>query len=636
MTAWCILFLGFQACASATELVQEMPKPGRESDEAFLDDFQRRCFQYFLEQAEPSTGLVADRAMADGSGKFDIASIAATGFGLAALCIGDERGWIESDQAYQRVLTTLRFIWEKLPNEHGFYYHFVDNKTGERVWNCELSSIDTGLLLAGVLTAGQYYKGTEVEELATKIYDRVDWPWMRGGGKTLTMGWTPENGFLNATWDGYSEHTIIYLMGLGSNTHPLPPEAWKIWKREPVIAYDELTFLACPPLFTHQFSHAFVDYRGKRDDFANYYRNSVLATRAHRRMCIKLAKRFPHYSEDLWGITASDYAGGYTAWGGPPATENIDGTVVPCAAAGSVPFLPDEAIHTLRYMKETYGDRVWKRYGFVDAFNPQTGYTADQVIGIDVGISLLMIENYRSGFVWKYFMANPEVQRAMDLAGFRPEGEVKNENSSVYGLESIPSERLGADWNKGDRTARVRPMSNGWERADWHAMTAENSREKGQPRKDNEVSARFAFAWNKQSLYVVVRVVDGQVVNTSNPDRLYKQDCVELYINPQNDGMVWGSDKDFQFGFAVTDKVWEWFGARQDQIEQTVKQTDDGYEVRAAIPWRVLGVTPTVGLKMQASVAVKSVSAQGNSSIKLNWRFKEMSERIRLGELVLE
>ncbi len=633
----CILFfLGFQACASAPEPVQDTAKPGHEVDDAFLGELQRRCFLFFLEQAEPSTGLVADRAPADGSEKFNVASIASTGYGLAALCIADERGWIEHDQAYQRVLTTLRFIWEKMPHEHGFYYHFVDNKTGERAWNCELSSIDTGLLLAGVLTARQYYKGSEVEELATKIYERVDWPWMLGKGRTLTMGWSPESGFLNATWDGYSEHTMIYLMGLGSGTHPLPPQAWKTWKREPVITYDGLTFMACPPLFTHQFSHAFIDYRGKRDDVANYYRNSVLATRAHRQMCIKLAKRFPHFGEDLWGITASDYAGGYTAWGGPPATGNIDGTVVPCAAAGSVPFLPDECIRTLRYMKETYGERVWKRYGFVDAFNPQTGYTADHVIGIDVGVSLMMIENHRSGLVWKHFMANPEVQRAMGLAGFRPEPEVEDPDSSVYGLESIPSELLSASWNKGNRTARVRPVSYGWEQADWHAVTAEDCLEKGQPRKDNQVSARFALAWDKQALYVVIHVVDGQVVNVSDAESLHEQDCVELYLDPQDDGLVWGSDDDFQFGFSITDKAWEWFGNRHGEITQTVKQTDSGYEVRAAIPWRVLGVTPEAGLKMQSSIAVTSVNARGDSSVKLNWRFKEQAGRIRLGDLMLE
>ncbi len=436
-----LLFVGMLACASTPEQAEDVKSTEVQAgDEAFLEALQKRCFLFLYEQADPNTGLVADRAPADGSEKFDVASIASTGYALAGLCIADERGWISHEQAYGRVLTTLRFLWEDMPHEHGFFYHFVDMKTGARSWNCELSSIDTGLLLAGVLTARQYYRGTEVEALATKIYERVDWAWMRGPGQTLTMGWKPESGFLHATWDGYSEHTMIYLMGLGSGTHPLPAEAWRVWKRTPVITYEGMTFLACPPLFTHQFSQAFVDYRGLRDDVASYYRNSVLATKAHRAMCIKLGEKFPHYSEDLWGITASDYAGGYTAWGGPPMTDNIDGTVVPCAAAGSIPFMPEACIRTLRHMKNTYGDRVWKKYGFVDAFNPQTGYTAEHVIGIDVGITLVMIENYRSGLVWKHFMANPELHIAMKRAGFRPEGEVEDPDSSVFGLDSTTIE----------------------------------------------------------------------------------------------------------------------------------------------------------------------------------------------------
>lgn len=639
----------FASCAAEPAAVEKAYKPSQ-SDEAFLADFQERCFRYFWEQASPKTGLVADRAPADGGEKFDVASTAATGFGLTAVCIADERGWVSHEQAYQRVLTTLRFILNDLPNEHGFYYHFVNRDTGERAWNCELSSIDTGLLLGGVMTARQYYKGTEVERLATAIYERVDWPWMCNGGRTLTMGWSPEKGFLNATWDGYSELTILYVLGIGSAKHPMPADAWRIWKREPVITYDGMTFLACPPLFTHQFSHAFVDYRGKRDDVANYFRNSVLATQAHREMCIKLGKRFPQYSADVWGITASDYAGGYTAWGGPPATSNIDGTVVPCAAAGSVPFLPEACIHTLRYMKQHYGKKIWKRYGFVDAFNPQTGYVARDVIGIDVGISLMMIENYRSGFVWRQFMANPEVRHAMDLAGFRPETDVTDPNSSVYGLESIPSEMLAASWNKQSRTARVKPVSFGWEQADWHALTAADCLEKGQPRKDNQVSALFAFAWDQSALYVVVRVTDNDVVNTREPEQLHEQDCVELYLDPQDDGLVWGSPADFQFGFAPTDKVWEWFGGRQGEIEQTVRLNStapgadastgesaaQGYEVRATIPWKLLGVDPKPGLKLQASVALHSVNTPGDSSMKLNWLFKERAGRINLGELVLE
>lgn len=216
------------------------------------------------------------------------------------------------------------------------------------------------------------------------------------------------------------------------------------------------------------------------------------------------------------------------------------------------------------------------------------------------------------------------------------ETEVEDENSSVYGLESIPSEMLSASWNKGSRTARVRPLVFGWEQADWHAVTTEESLEKGQPRKDNQVSARFAFAWDKQALHVMVPVVDGEVVNTLDADRLHEQDCVEMYIDPQDDGLAWGSEKDFRFGFAVTDKAWEWFGGRHEEVVQTVVQTESGYEVRATIPWSVLGVTPSRGLKMQSSVAVQSVNKRGDSSVKLNWRFKQQAGRIQLGELVLE
>ena len=633
-----MLFVSVAAFSSCTAqpATDEAAYRLSQTDEAFLEDLQKRCFQYFWEQAPPETGLVADRAPADGSEKFDVASIAATGFGLTAICIADERGWVEHDEAYQRVLTTLRFLWEKTTNEHGFYYHFVNHTTGKRVWGCELSSIDTGLLLGGVMVARQYYKGTEVEQLATKIYERVDWPWMRGEGRTLTMGWTPEHGFLNATWDGYSEHTIIYLLGLGSPTHPLPPDVWRIWKRRPVIDYDEFTFMACPPLFTHQFSHAYVDYRAKRDDVANYYRNSVIATKAHRRMCIRLGERFPQYSEDVWGITASDYAGGYTAWGGPPATANIDGTVVPCAAAGSLPFLPKACIHTLRYMKQHYGDKIWKHYGFADAFNPQTGYVARDVIGIDVGISLVMIENYRSGFVWKYFMANPEMQKAMDLAGFRPDTDADNTVSSVYSLPSMPVEMLTASWNKGNMTARALPVAHGWEQADWHALKSDDSLEEGQPTEANRVKARFAFAWDADALHVVVKVTDAQVINDLVADRLSEQDCVELYIDPQDDGLVWGDANDLQFGFAVNDKAWEWFGRRQTQIEQTVKPTDEGYEVIASIPWSLIGVEPVKGKTLGVTVAVKSVNRELDDMMKLNWQFKEKDGRIKLGELVLE
>lgn len=380
------------------------------ADEVFLEELERRCFRFFWEQANPANGLIADRARADGSEPGQVCSIASVGFGLTGLCIADARGWIPRAAAYRRVLTTLRHFWEKQEHVHGFYYHFLDMKTGARVWDCELSSIDTALLMAGVLTARQYYRGTEVERLATRLYERVDWDWMRNGGDTLTMGWTPEYGFLQVRWDGYSEHMLLYLLALGSRTKPLPSDTWMKWKREPVITYGGRTYLQCPPLFTHQYSQAWVDFRHRRDAVADYWHNSVLATLSHRDFCYDIG-----YATNLWGITASDSPTGYRAWGGPPKTPDVDGTVVPCAAGGSLPFAPAECLAALRAMQPY----TWTRYGYADAFHPKTGWVNPDVIGIDVGITLLMAENYRTGFVWHYFMRNPEIRRAMSLAGFR-------------------------------------------------------------------------------------------------------------------------------------------------------------------------------------------------------------------------
>ncbi|MEO0515508.1 MAG: glucoamylase family protein [Planctomycetota bacterium] len=405
-------------------------RPTFMDDRAFLDEWQRRCFKFFWEQTNPATGMTADRAPADGSklvyaGEEPAGSIASVGFGLSSIAIAEERGWVESAAAEERVETTLRFLLDKAEHKEGFFYHFIDMTTGQRIWNCEVSSVDTALLLAGVLTVRQYYADHEtIPELATAIYDRVNWPWMMSDGKTLSMGWTPEEGFITWRWDHFSEHLVLQMLGLGSNTHPLPEHTWHNWKRGPVYtnANTGERFMSFPPLFVHQFSHAWVDFRGKRDDYADYWTNSVFATRAHRDMfsSAELTERFPHYSNMLWGVTSSDSANGYTAWGGPDPSPHLDGTIVPCAAAGSIPFKPDECIAAVRHMYDVYGDKLWKTYGLADAFNPATGWVANDVIGIDVGITMLMIENERSGFVWRQFMANPEINRAMLTAGFRP------------------------------------------------------------------------------------------------------------------------------------------------------------------------------------------------------------------------
>ncbi len=397
------------------------PQAFSAADIALLDDLERAICLYFWEQASPKTGLAKDRARATGHDTRKLASISSTGFGLTSLCIAHSRGYLPRDDIRKRVLTTLRFLWDGMPGKNGFFYHWVDMDTGQRMLNSEVSSIDSSIAFCGVLTCRQYFDDPEIRKLAEQIYRRVNWPWMLDGGSTLSMGWKPEHGFLKARWNTYSELMMIYLLGLGSPAYPLPADTWGAWKR-PIFHYYGLSYIGSrAPLFINQYSQAWFDFRHRRDRYANYFQNSVLATRAHKRFCLSLHKRYSDYTKDLWGISASDSAHGYVVWGGPPAMGPIDGTVVPCAAGGSLPFLPEETILVLRTMRERFGEHAWKRYGFVDAFNPLTGWFDTDVIGIDLGITVLMAENARTGFVWKTFMKNPEAREGMKRAGFHPE-----------------------------------------------------------------------------------------------------------------------------------------------------------------------------------------------------------------------
>jgi len=396
-------------------------------DEQFLDDLSLRSFRYFIEQADPGSGLVLDRVRSDGSRvtgvSRNVASIAATGFGLTALSLGAERGWIPRREAAERARAALAFFADDARHEHGWFYHFLDASNGTRVWNCEIGSIDHALLLAGVLTARQAFPEPAIERAARLIWERVDFAWMRNGDPLLlTHGWKPETGFLRYRWDRYSECLLLYLLGLASPTHPLPPQSWYAWDR-PRIDHSGYSYIRGGSLFTHQFPQAWADLRGRRDrppSGVDYFQNSAAATRAHRAFCQDLAGRFPKsYSEHVWGISSSDSAKGYMGWGGPPAEPALDGTVVPYAAAGSLMFTPDISIPALRTMRDRFGDRIYGRYGFCDAFNPTTGWVDSDVLGIDLGITLLSAANLRDGAVWRLFMANPEIGRAQALAGFQ-------------------------------------------------------------------------------------------------------------------------------------------------------------------------------------------------------------------------
>jgi hypothetical protein len=391
-------------------------------DEAFLDDLERQGCLFFWEQASPVTGQILDRARNDLAGARDprrMASIAATGFGLTALCIADRRGYLPHAQIVERIKTTLEWHLNKFPEVHGFFYHFSDIETGERVKGVELSSIDTSLLLCGILTARAHFEDKRIQSLAQQIYERVDWPWMLNGGKTFSMGWHPDTGFIESRWERFCELMALYLLAFGSPTHPIAPEYWNNFTR-PVIHYKGFEYIGGDdPIFTHQYSQAWYDFRGKRDAYSDYFQNSVTATRAHKTFCLAHPE---WYTEDYWGVSASDSEGGYTAWGGPPAQGPLDGTVVPNATAGSLPFLPAECLHVLRALRSKWGRQAWGRYGFVDAFHPAANWYDPDVLGIDQGISVLMAENLRSGLVWNTFMRNRESVTAMRRAGFHGEG----------------------------------------------------------------------------------------------------------------------------------------------------------------------------------------------------------------------
>jgi hypothetical protein len=405
------------------------PAVSAQTRETFLDDLQQRSFRYFWEQADPQTGLVPDRARVDGSAlpssHRDIASSAATGFGLTALCIAADRNWIDKAQARERTRNTLRFFDARAFNQRGWFYHWLDAKTGERRWNSEVSSIDTALLLAGILTVRQCFReDQEIVRLAGRIYQRVDFRWMLNGHpRLLSHGWKPESGFLRPRWDTYSEDTILYLLAIGSPTYPISPASWQaLWRDR--YRYEGQSYFTTigVPLFMHQYSHAWIDYRNRREitgDRIDYFQNSVAATLAHRAFCINLRHDFPDFGPDVWGITASDSAKGYLAWGGPPRDAQIDGTLVPSAAGGSLMFTPELATRALHTMHEKYGAKIYGKYGFVDAFNPKTGWIDTDVIGINVGIILLSAENMRTGKVWRWFMQNQEMPHALDQVGLR-------------------------------------------------------------------------------------------------------------------------------------------------------------------------------------------------------------------------
>jgi hypothetical protein len=389
------------------------------------DEVQRRAFRFFEEKTDPVTGLTQDRARNDGLGEFPIASIASTGYALAALPIAVERGWLDRAAAEDRARRTLKFLRDEAPRERGFFYHFSDMRTGARAWKSELSSLDSTLLFCGALTAGQYFGG-EIEQLANTVYERADWPWMltNGGANpaklSISHGWTPERGFLTYDYGAYSEAMLVYLLGMGAEKHTLPSTVWKNMRRE-IMKYGGTEAIAGGPIFIHQMPHNFFSLRNRRDSCGfDYWVSSTNATLISRSFCMDRMKDRRSYGPDFWSLNASDGPSGYRAYG---ALELEDGTISPTGAIASIIFTPELSLAAAEAMHREFGSRLWGRYGFGNAYNVDRDWYGAQVIGIDLGMAMLAIENSRTGLIWRLLESHPAAQRAFQAAGLETTSE---------------------------------------------------------------------------------------------------------------------------------------------------------------------------------------------------------------------
>jgi hypothetical protein len=419
------------------------------SDESLLDELQRAAFGYFLDTVNPVNGLIADNSRANSP-----VSIAVVGFALSCYGVAVDRGWLPRADAVERSLSVLRFFCDSdqsgdptATGYRGFYYHFLDYHTGKRLWRSELSMIDTALLIAGAITAGAYFDAhtaseNELRELVSVLYRRIDWRWAQDGGTTLRQGWKPECGFLHYGWEGYNEAIILYVLALGSPTHPLKADCYHAWTAtyqwENLYGYD---FLYGGPLFVHQYSHAWIDFRGIRDRFmrekrCDYFENSRRATIIQCEYAKRNPNEFAGYDELSWGLSACDgpcdeppgvtfktqRLFGYAARGVPYGPD--DGTLAGWAPLASLPFAPDFVLGAVRSMLLRYPEmRPNSRYA--SSFNPSLACNGGRAwvsagnFGLDQGIVVMMIENYRTGLIWRLMRGCRAVRVGLRRAGFR-------------------------------------------------------------------------------------------------------------------------------------------------------------------------------------------------------------------------
>ena len=468
------MIMALAGCQKAVETNVEAPVAPASAGKAtatkpelppLFNDIEHRTFRFFWDTTNPDNGLTPDRHPSR-----PFSSIAAVGFALTAYPIGIENQWISREQAVERTLVTMKFFRD-LPQGpqalgmggyKGFYYHFLDMETGHRnKVGVELSSVDTGLLMMGMLFAQSYYdrdepREKEIRDIAEALYQRMDWNWLQQNKPLISMGWSPEGGILEHDWMGYNEAMLVYILALGSDAHPVEPDAWQAWTRTYGDGWGKFQgqeYLAFGPMFGHQYSHVWIDFRGIQDDFMrgkgmDYFENSRRATLAHRQYAINNPMKWKDYGENVWGLTASDgplqtvqeFAGekrefrDYSARGAGLLVNFDDGTIAPTAAIGSLPFAPEIVIPATQEMHARFGHYLYSEFGFLDSFNrsfnfdleshtgrviPGEGWVANDYLGIDQGPILTMIANYRNDFVWEVMKKNPHIRKGLQRAGFQ-------------------------------------------------------------------------------------------------------------------------------------------------------------------------------------------------------------------------
>jgi hypothetical protein len=416
---------------------------------AMLDTIQHKTFLYFMNELDHDKGIVKDRAA-----KWAPASIAATGFGIPSFAIGVEHNWITRKQASKITLKILQFFANSVQSTDtnatgykGFYYHFLRLKSGTREWKCELSSIDTGILMMGILFARNYYNldnatENEIRTLSATLLGRMDWSFFKMSPTAkhpncISMAWTPENGLLNHGWSGYNEGLFLYILAAGTGMKDVN-ESYNSWLStyEWNTPYPGLSHVAFPPLFGHQFSHAFIDFRSLGDKYMkdkgiDYFENSRRATLVQRQYAIENPKGWVGYDSLCWGITACDGPGGSYNFGdkkfegyagrgtsGKGYTIAEDGTIAPYGPLSSLPFAPEVVFPTIKSMNSKYSSKIWGKYGYYDSFNETAKWVDEDFLGIDEGPMLIMIENFRTGLVWNYVMKDPVIQKGLNQLGF--------------------------------------------------------------------------------------------------------------------------------------------------------------------------------------------------------------------------